>query len=205
MSRTLLTLGALLTALIFPAAAAAHGGDRNRDRIPDRWEQQHQLSLKVKQTRRDQDHDGLNNLAEYRSHTDPRDADSDDDGIGDNAENAGTIASFTGGVLTINLGKGGTLVGAVTGDTDIECHGATATAAGGGGDDQGDGDHGDQGDQGDQGYGGHGDQGDQGDGDDGDDGGNCGAEALTAGRQVQQAELKARNGEAVFEGLELGA
>ncbi len=100
-----LAVGALL---LLAGSAAAHGGDRNRDRIPDRWEKQHHLSLKVKQTRRDQDHDGLNNLGEWRSHTDPRDDDSDDDGIKDDDENAGTVDSFANGVLTIKLAKGGT-------------------------------------------------------------------------------------------------
>ena len=46
--------------------------DRNHDRIPDRWERHHHLSLKVKQTRRDQDRDGLNNLASGASRSDPR-------------------------------------------------------------------------------------------------------------------------------------
>jgi hypothetical protein len=175
--------------LLFTAAAGAHSGDRNRDRIPDRWEKQHHLSLKVKQTRRDQDRDGLNNLGEYRSHTDPRDGDSDDDGVGDDQENAGTIASFTNGVLTVNLGKGGTLSGLVTDQTELECHGSTATASGD--DDPGDDDHGD----GQWGDGEHGD----------DDGESCGAEALTAGAQVEEAELKASNGESVFKKVELGA
>ena len=128
-----LAVGALL---LLAGSASAHGGDRNRDRIPDRWEKQHHLSLKVKQTRRDQDHDGLNNLGEWRSHTDPRNADSDDDGIKDDDENAGTVDSFTDGVLTITLGKGGTLTGRVSDDTEIECDGdAKATASGGGDDD----------------------------------------------------------------------
>ena len=131
---------AIAASLLLASAASASGGDRNRDRIPDRWEKQHHLSLKVKQTRRDQDRDGLNNLGEYRAKTDPRDRDSDDDGIGDEQENAGTIASFTDGVLTIALAKGGTLSGTVSADTEIECDDeATATAAGDDGDDnQGD-------------------------------------------------------------------
>ncbi|WP_028059955.1 hypothetical protein [Candidatus Solirubrobacter pratensis] len=194
----LCTLAAVTVAasLLFTATAGAHGTDRNRDRIPDRWEKQHHLSLKVKETRRDQDRDGLNNLGEYRSHTDPRDGDSDDDGIGDDAENAGKVASFTGGVLTITLAKGGTLTGQVTDETEIECEGdATATSSGDdpGDDDQGDDDNGGRdhgGDDDDHGDGGH---------------GSCGAEALAAGRQVGEAELKASHGVAVFEQLELGA
>ena len=66
--------------MLVPAAAQASGSgsrasaaDRNGDRIPDRWERRHRLSLKVKQTQRDQDHDGLNNLGEFRAKTNPRD------------------------------------------------------------------------------------------------------------------------------------
>jgi hypothetical protein len=38
--------------------------------------------------RRDADHDGLSNLGEFRSHTDPQDADTDNDCIGDDDEDA---------------------------------------------------------------------------------------------------------------------
>jgi hypothetical protein len=196
-----LAIGALL---LLAGSASAHGGDRNRDRIPDRWEKQHHLSLKVKQTSRDQDRDGLNNLGEWRSRTDPRDADSDNDGIGDDDENAGTVDSFTNGVLTIKLAKGGTLTGRVSEDTEIECDdGANATAAGGGDDgEQGDDDGHDQ-----HGSGGHDENDDDGQHDDGDHGDgdheSCGTEALTAGRAVEEAELKASNGEAVYEKVEL--
>jgi hypothetical protein len=183
--------------LLLAGAASAHGGDRNRDRIPDRWEKQHHLSLKVKQTRRDQDHDGLNNLGEWRGHTDPRDADTDDDGIGDDDENAGTVDSFTGGVLTIKLAKGGTLTGRVSDDTEIECDDA-ATAKASGGDDDGDGEHGDDGDH--HGSGGDDDGGDHADGDHE----SCGTESLTPGRAVKEAELKASSGEAMYEQVELG-
>jgi hypothetical protein len=192
---------AVAASLLLAGVASAHGGDRNHDRIPDRWEKQHHLSLKVKQTKRDQDRDGLNNLGEFRAKTDPRDRDSDDDGIGDEQENAGTIASFTNGVLTITLAKGGTLSGTVGPDTEIECDDATAKATGD--DDEGEGDHGSSGD-----HGGSGDDGDENDDendDHGDDGGNCGPEALTTGRQIKEAELKAANGVATFEKLELGA
>jgi hypothetical protein len=72
-------------ALCAPAAMAA-GTDSNRDRIPDRWEQANGLSLKSKQARKDPDRDRLNNLAEYRSGTNPRKADSDGDGLADQFE-----------------------------------------------------------------------------------------------------------------------
>jgi len=149
------TATALLVALLPAAASAAGGGDRNKDRIPDRWERAHDLSLKVKQTSKDQDRDGLKNLAEWRNHTDPRDADSDNDGLDDgdevkvglnprdrdsdddgrhdDDENAGTIQSFTAGKLTIALAGGDTLVATVVdGVTEIDCEGdqgpAPATA-----------------------------------------------------------------------------
>lgn len=85
--RLLRMLGAAAIAVLMVAllagSASAKGKDGNRDRIPDRWERAHHLSLKVKQTKKDQDRDGLNNLNEYRSHTDPRDVDSDNDGLDD--------------------------------------------------------------------------------------------------------------------------
>jgi hypothetical protein len=111
----------LLGSLLFAASASANGRDANRDRIPDRWEKKHGLSLNVKQTRRDQDSDGFKNRAEWRAKTDPRDADSDDDGTDDAEENAGTVTSFANGELTITLFDGGTLTGKVTEDTEIKC------------------------------------------------------------------------------------
>jgi hypothetical protein len=146
--------GAALIALLAlaPAALAGRSGhrctraDRNHDKIPDRWECSHHLSLRVKQTRRDQDRDGLNNLAEFRDGTNPRDpdtdndriddgdevraglnprdSDTDNDGDQDGDEGAGTIDSFENGVLTIKLFGGGTLTGQVTGATEIECEGS---------------------------------------------------------------------------------
>src|SRR3954447_1337419 len=82
-----LALGALAL-LALPGLAAAK--DRNHDRIPDRWEKRHHLSLKVNQARHDQDRDQLRNLAEFRAGDNPRDRDTDDDGVMDGEENAGT-------------------------------------------------------------------------------------------------------------------
>jgi hypothetical protein len=76
--------GALAAMMAVPALATK--GDGNGDRIPDRWEVRHNLPLNVNQAPRDQDRDGLRNLREYREGTDPRDADSDDDGTGDRPE-----------------------------------------------------------------------------------------------------------------------
>jgi hypothetical protein len=163
-------------------ASVASAKDRNHDRLPDRWERAHHLSLHVNQARRDQDHDGLNNRGEFRAHLDPRKADTDGDGITDGEENAGTIASFANGVLTINLAGGGTLTGDVTDETEIECD-DTAHASD-------DGDH-------------HG--GDDGDDDDQGDDDNCASDALAAGATVHEAELKAEDGKATFEKVELGS
>src|SRR5712692_5853403 len=139
--------------MLLPAGASARGkhknkscprnarADRNRDRIPDRWECRHNLSLKVKQTNRDPDHDGLNNLGEFQAGDDPHRADSDNDGVNDGNEHAGTIQSFVAdagspntGTLTIALDGGGTITGKVTGDTEckVEHRAPTATASRGG-------------------------------------------------------------------------
>jgi hypothetical protein len=119
--------GALLAAigalalLALPSVAAAK--DRNHDRIPDRWEKLHHLSLKVDQAGRDQDRDGLRNRAEFRAGDNPRDRDTDNDGVMDGDENAGTIASFDKetGRLEINLFNGDTVAGTVDDRTRIEC------------------------------------------------------------------------------------
>ncbi len=114
---------ALLAAL--PVTAAAR--DRNHDRIPDRWERRHHLSLQVNQANRDQDGDELENLGEYQAGTDPRDKDTDGDGTPDVEENAGEVASFTPGAeegtgtLVIDLYAGGQLTGEVTERTRIVC------------------------------------------------------------------------------------
>lgn len=96
-------------------------------------------------------------------------------------DQAGTVASFTGGVLTITLGKGGTLAGTVSDKTKIDCHRARAKAA----------------NDGPRGHRRHRHRGPHGK--------DCGVEAFTTGAQVEEAELKAKNGEVVFERVELGA
>ena len=196
----------LTASLVLAGAVVAGGGDRNHDRIPDRWEKRHHLSLKVKQHRRDQDGDGLRNRGEWRAKLDPRDDDTDDDGIEDGDENAGTVASFEDDVLTLQLAGGGTLAALVTDRTDIECDDDA-------GDDRGHGDHhGDDDDH--HGDDDHGDD-DHGDDDDedkdrtaraahdDDDGEECGTDALTAGATVLEAELKVRDGKAVWKELEI--
>jgi hypothetical protein len=215
--------GVLMIAL--PATAAAR--DRNHDRIPDRWEKRHSLSLKVKQTKRDQDQDAANNRHEFRAGTDPHHADSDNDGVEDGDEGAGTIESFDGTTLTIALFGGGSVTGTVTDETEISC-------------DNGD-DHGDEDNDGEGGHEGDDETGDDESGDDEDEHGDdvaalsasdesgddetgddesgegpgdddqgedddeqaCSADNLTPGAVVQEAELVLEDGQAIFEEIEL--
>ena len=87
MKRTLIALAIALVAVAALAAPGLAGSrDNNRDRIPDKWEKRHHLSLKVDQSNRDQDRDDADNLCEFRSHDNPRDADTDEDGIEDENE-----------------------------------------------------------------------------------------------------------------------
>lgn len=201
-------LAAILLALVIPAAASAK--DRNHDRIPDRWEHKHGLSLKVNQARRDQDRDQLRNRQEWRAGMDPRDDDSDDDGTEDGDESSGTVASFDPetGELTIDVMNGVSVTGLVTDVTEIKC-------------DDGD-DHGDE--DGDD-VGGH-EHGDDGDGEDGhgdrvlrhedpvdeeesddqeceDDESECTVEDLVPGAAVHEADLEIEDGAAVWEEIEL--
>ena len=114
--------------LAFPASGMARShGDRNGDRIPDRWERAHHLSLKVNQAKRDQDHDGLRNKAEFMAGDNPRDADTDNDGVEDGQEKAGQVVSFTGGVLIVHLFNGDDVKGTVDADTEIECDDSATT------------------------------------------------------------------------------
>ena len=116
----------MVAALALSLAALAALGiakDRNDDGIPDRWEKRHHLTLKVDQARRDQDSDALRNRGEYEAGMDPRDEDTDGDGIDDGDEGAGTITAWDPdtGELTINMFGGDTVTGTVTDDTEIEC------------------------------------------------------------------------------------
>lgn len=97
MRRIITTFGAvlLLALLALPGSALARSShskaaraDRNHDGIADKWERRHHPSLRVNQAKRDQDSDGLNNLGEFRSKTNPRDADTDNDGTNDANEDA---------------------------------------------------------------------------------------------------------------------
>ena len=225
-----LALGALAL-LAMPGLAAAK--DRNHDRIPDRWEKRHKLSLNVNQARHDQDGDHLRNRAEFLAGDNPRDHDSDDDGVMDGEEQAGTISSFDAetGRLVIDLFGTDTVAGFVTDATEIKCedeHSATASASSEGsgsgeeepGDDRGDDgtevgdDHGDDGvEAGDDNGGdntgpsdnsGPGSE-NSGPGHEGDDDSDriCTTAELIPGAVVEEAELEIRNGQAVFGEVEL--
>ena len=196
--RTLLlfaTVGAALLAFAPGAMAHSWRGDRNHDRIPDRWEKHFHLSLKVNQAHRNQDGDKLKNRQEFLAGTNPRDADTDNDGTDDGQEKAGTVTSFTGGVLTIHLFTGDDVKGTVDASTELECENGPATTTTartadngpGGGDDEGDDDRGDD---------------DPGD-DDHEDEAGCDTSALAPGAVVGEAELKATSAGLVFTEVEL--
>lgn len=78
----------VMAALLVAIPGVASPSDGNADGLPDRWEKRHDLSLNVKQGKKNQDGDGLRNRGEYKQGTDPRDPDTDDDGTvdGEDAE-----------------------------------------------------------------------------------------------------------------------
>jgi hypothetical protein len=127
-------------------------------------------------------------------------------------QNAGTVQSFTGGVLTIALNSGQMVSGDVTGDTEIECQAAADMSSSMSSHD--DGDHGGGGNGGDQSGGGNGgdqsgggnggDQGDdQGQGDDNGENANCSSADLTPGTVVHEASLRLSGAGATWDKVEL--
>ena len=86
MKQIKLFVALVVTALAVSLPAAAQARDRDHDKMPDRWETKHGLSVTKKNARGDRDRDDLSNLGEFRSHTDPLDADTDDDCIQDGDE-----------------------------------------------------------------------------------------------------------------------
>ena len=68
--------------------------DTDGDGMPDVWEKANDLALTVDDSTLDPDNDGSNNLAEFNANTNPRDNDTDDDGLWDGVEtNTGTFVS----------------------------------------------------------------------------------------------------------------
>ncbi len=211
----------VLALLAMPGIAAAK--DRNHDRIPDRWENRHHLSLSLNQAGHDQDGDHLRNRGEFEAGDNPRDDDSDNDGVMDGEENAGTIASFdaTSGKLVIDLFGTETVSGLVTDQTRIKCedeHSPDASTSSRGSD-SGD-DHGGQGEEPGDDNGGHGEEpGDDNGGgdnsgpgspnsgpsghDDNGVGANCTTSDLIVGAVVQEADLEIEHGTASFDEVEL--
>jgi hypothetical protein len=123
------------------------------------------------------------------------------------SDTAGTVASFSGGVLTIRLNDGSEIHGLVTDATELECTAGMTTmmrSDGGGSGDSGGDQSGDQGEHhgGDQGD----DQGagdDRGDNDDTGGAQSCSSSALTPGAVVQGAELKVSSAGAIWDKVEL--
>jgi hypothetical protein len=213
--------------MLLPAGASARGKhkhkscprsarvDRNHDRIPDRWECRHHLSLKVNQANRDPDHDGLNNRGEFQAGDDPHNADTDNDGVNDGNEHAGTVQSFVAdagspntGTLTIALAGGGSVSGKVTADTRCEVgaddsHPTASASHSESGDDHGD-DHAGETNGGREGNQAEEPDGDNNDGDHADEGERaCTAADFTTGRTVHEADLKLVDGQAIFKEIEL--
>ncbi len=120
-------------------------------------------------------------------------------GNGNQAAPAGTVVSFTNGVLTITANDGNTASGKVTNDTELRCE--AAEPAGMRSHDRGHGDNGSGDDNG------RGD--DRGDNDNNDDNDNddvnqmCTTADLVAGAMVQKAELRISGAGSVWDEVEL--
>ena len=180
--------------------------DQDRDHVDNMNEFQEGTNPRVKDTnhngrpdgKEDSDHDGLNNMGEDQTANLPDDQDTDNDGIEDGAENAGTIATFDGSTLTIDVAGGGQVSGTVDPTTtEIKCEtedehegddnssSTTATAShDGGGDQSGETQSGDD---------------NSGPGETGDDSRVCTTADLTPGTAVHEAELQGTT----FEKVEL--
>jgi hypothetical protein len=181
---TVLASAALLA--IAPASALAHHGRHSR------------IHHRVHHTRAHLRHFGTRDTAGAPSSP--------------SGDTAGTVASFSGGVLTIKLNDGSMVSGKVTDATEMECTSSSTTSGdqseGSGDQSEGSGDQ-SQG-SGDQSQGSDDDQssdqnsGDQTDGGDhGDQSSTCSSTAPATGTVVRSAELKISSAGAVWDKLEL--
>jgi hypothetical protein len=121
---------------------------------------------------------------------------------------AGKVASFTEGVLTIELTDKSLVSGKVTESTELRCSSAASAGAGSDDDESGDDSGGDgsshvTSSRGDDLSGGHGDDDGAGDDEDGSAAGACTTAALVAGATVGEAELKIGPSGATWEKVEL--
>jgi hypothetical protein len=116
------------------------------------------------------------------------------------ADNAGTVQSFSNGVLTLTLNDGSTVKGMVTNDTELECTAPEQSSRmhedGDRGGDNGPGDRGD-----DQGPGD--DRGDNDQGEDQNVQNNCSTADLTPGAVVHEATLRIGGSGATWDKVEL--
>jgi hypothetical protein len=132
------------------------------------------------------------------------------------ASNAGTVQSFTNGVLTLKLNDGSTPSGAVTNDTELECmasgqsptshdHGGGDGGSGdqSGGDDQANGE--DQGNAAEQNDNDAAEDNGQGDDQNENAGQSCSTANLTPGTVVQGAELRISGAGNTWKKVELGS
>jgi hypothetical protein len=133
----------------------------------------------------------------------------------DSGATAGTVTSFTGGVLTITLTNGSTVSGQVTGQTELHCLPATPPPPAEGedrGDDQGnsesgDGEHSTSGHEGGASHSDGNSSSGSGDGEGTDNPGqgdqSCTTAALVAGTVVREAELSVSSAGAVWDHVNL--
>jgi hypothetical protein len=108
---------AALALLVMPSVASAKRHDRNKDRnhngIPDKWEKRFHLKG-AGVAKADPDKDGLNNRAEWLSHTNPLKADTNGNGVtdanedpdGDHVDNAYEVREGTNPVKADTNGNG---------------------------------------------------------------------------------------------------
>ncbi|HUZ28754.1 MAG TPA: hypothetical protein VMU90_05905 [Solirubrobacteraceae bacterium] len=126
------------------------------------------------------------------------------------SDTAGTVSSFSGGVLVIQLNDGSMVTGKVTPDTEIECQAPAQTTSGGSDENGGDGSQNQQSGGGDsQTAGGH-DASDTSENDASENANEdqqaqstCDSSALTPGAVVREAELKLSGGGATWKKVDL--